>query len=78
MIKRELVEPGSFKQVRENKSSFASHNTHSEDCEFIPPIYKWYCLCPSLKCNIKWTKFNVKCKRTSKQSTRQSTRQSVE
>lgn len=56
MIKRELVEPASFKQVRENKSTFDSNATYFEDCDFTPPRYRWSCLLPVLKCRITWNK----------------------
>ena len=48
MCFREKIKDGYFNKVRNNKSEFKSHITHSEDCEYVQPIYKWYCFIPFL------------------------------
>ena len=52
MCYRKKIKEGYFNKVRNNKSELGSSSTHTEDCEYVYPIYKWYCFNPY----IYWTK----------------------
>ena len=45
------IKEGYFKKVRANKTPWGDGHTHSEDCDYVYPVYKWkwYCLYPKIK-----------------------------
>ena len=53
MCFRKKIKEGYFKKVRDNKSEFGSSITYSEDCDYVQPVYKWYCYIPFKKSNSK-------------------------